>query len=60
MATIIIADDGISFDGRLAEQAPLGGAETAVVGLAEALAARGHHVLVCNKCERALEHKGVT
>jgi len=30
--------DGIAFDGNLAEAAPMGGAEAAFVGLAEALA----------------------
>ena len=34
MARIILADDGIRFDGRLAGTAPLGGAESAVVGRA--------------------------
>src|SRR5438445_478507 len=38
MADIVMADDGIAFDGRLAESAPMGGAEAAFVGLAEALA----------------------
>src|SRR3984893_11206527 len=42
MATVVMADDGIAFDGLMAETAPLGGAETAFVALAEALAARGH------------------
>ena len=35
-----MADDGIAFDGAMAEASPLGGAETAFVALAEALAAR--------------------
>jgi glycosyltransferase involved in cell wall biosynthesis len=59
MARIILADDGIRFDGRLAETAPLGGAETAVVGLAEALARRGHEVAVYNKCDGPLDWNGV-
>ena len=41
MASVVMADDGIDFDGLMAETAPLGGAETAFVALAEALAARG-------------------
>ena len=45
MAEIVIADDGIVFDGRRATEAPIGGAESALVGLAEALAERGHAVL---------------
>src|SRR5690349_12306599 len=59
MARIILADDGIRFDGRLAETAPMGGAETAVVGLAEALARRGHEVAVYNKCGGPLDWNGV-
>ena len=42
MARIVLADDGIAFDGR--SQGGLGGAETAFLRLAEALAARGHDV----------------
>jgi glycosyltransferase involved in cell wall biosynthesis len=59
MAEIVFADDGIPFDGRMAATAPLGGAESAVVGLAEALARRGHRVAVHNRCAAALEHAGV-
>jgi glycosyltransferase involved in cell wall biosynthesis len=59
MASVVMADDGIAFDGRMAETAPLGGAETAFVALAEALAARGHRVEVRNRCGAALTHNGV-
>jgi glycosyltransferase involved in cell wall biosynthesis len=59
MVRVVMADDGIAFDGRMAETAPLGGAETAFVALAEALAARGHHVEVRNHCGEPLSHKGV-
>ena len=59
MATVVMADDGIAFDGATAESAPLGGAETAFVALAEALAGRGHRVEVRNRCRVALTHKGV-
>jgi hypothetical protein len=45
MATIIMADDGIAFDGASLESGPLGGVESAFIGLAEAFAARGHRVL---------------
>jgi glycosyltransferase involved in cell wall biosynthesis len=38
MLEVVMADDGIVFDGRSAEAGPLGGAETAFVALAEALA----------------------
>jgi hypothetical protein len=37
MAGVVMADDGIAFDGVMAETAPLGGAETTFVALAEAL-----------------------
>jgi len=55
-----MADDGIAFDGRSAEAGPLGGAETAFVALAEALAARGHSVLARSRCSVALTHNGVS
>src|SRR6516164_1105568 len=45
--------------GVMAETAPLGGAETAFVALAEALAARGHRVEARNRCRAAVAHKGV-
>ena len=60
MARIVMADDGIVFDGRTLEERPLGGAETSFIEMANALAARGHEVLVCNKCETEVTHKGVT
>jgi glycosyltransferase involved in cell wall biosynthesis len=59
MASVVMADDGIAFDGLMAETAPLGGAETAFVALAEALAARGHQVEARNRCRAAVAHKGV-
>ena len=59
MASVVMADDGIAFDGAMAESAPLGGAETAFVALAEALAGRGHRVEVRNRCAAALTHNGV-
>jgi glycosyltransferase involved in cell wall biosynthesis len=59
MAGVVMADDGIAFDGVMAETAPLGGAETAFVALAEALAARGHQVEARNRCRAAVAHKGV-
>ena len=34
MARIVMADDGIRFDGQLAEASPLGGAESAFTALA--------------------------
>jgi glycosyltransferase involved in cell wall biosynthesis len=59
MAEIVFADDGIAFDGRQAERAPIGGAESALVGLAEALAQRGHAVTAYSNCTAPLDHKGV-
>ncbi|HVH73821.1 MAG TPA: glycosyltransferase family 4 protein [Stellaceae bacterium] len=60
MAHIVMADDGIPFDGRTAETGPLGGAETAFVALAEALSARGHQVEARSRCREALVHNGVS
>jgi glycosyltransferase involved in cell wall biosynthesis len=59
MARIVMIDDGIVFDGKSAAAAPLGGAEGAFVGLAEALARRGHDVAVHNNCAAPLDHAGV-
>jgi len=59
MADVVMADDGIAFDGAMAEAGPLGGAETAFVALAEALAARGHRVEARSNCRARLGHKGV-
>lgn len=60
MARIVMTDDGIVFDGATLEERPLGGAETSFIEMANALAARGHEVLVCNKCEAERVHRGVT
>jgi glycosyltransferase involved in cell wall biosynthesis len=59
MADIVMADDGIAFDGRTAATGPLGGAETAFVALAEALAARGHRVAARSRGAAALSYSGV-
>jgi glycosyltransferase involved in cell wall biosynthesis len=56
---IVMADDGIAFDGTTPERAALGGAEGAFVSLAEAFAARGHRVLVRNRCAAPIVHNGV-
>jgi glycosyltransferase involved in cell wall biosynthesis len=60
MASIVMADDGIAFDGQMAQTGPLGGAETAFVGLAEALAARGHAVAARSNCAAPVRHKDVS
>jgi len=57
--TVVMADDGIAFDGRVKDEQPLGGAETAFAELAEALAARGHRVSAYVHCAARLEWKGV-
>jgi glycosyltransferase involved in cell wall biosynthesis len=59
MAHVVMADDGIAFDGRSAAAGPLGGAETAFVALAEALAGRGHRVEARSHCRATLQHNGV-
>lgn len=59
MARIVLADDGITFDGTTPERRPLGGAESSVIGLVEELARRGHEVLVRNRCAQAIVLNGV-
>ena len=59
MAELVMADDAIAFDRAIAEGGPLGGAETAFIALAEALAARGHNVEVFNAGAERLTHNGV-
>ena len=59
MTLVFMTDDGIPFDGMMAEHSPLGGAEAAFVSLAEAFAARGHQVIVCNKIKSPIRHNGV-
>ena len=48
MARILIADDGIAFDGKSLEAGPLGGVESSIVNLMQELAKRGHDVHVRN------------
>jgi glycosyltransferase involved in cell wall biosynthesis len=59
VATVVMADDGITFDGVTAENGPLGGAETAFAALAEALAGRGHRVEVRNRRHTVVSYKNV-
>jgi glycosyltransferase involved in cell wall biosynthesis len=59
MAHVVMTDDGIGFDGMSPSRGPLGGAETAFLTAAEALAARGHRVEVRNCCAAAMSHNGV-
>ena len=59
MAVIVMADDGIVFDGDSLARGPLGGAETAFISLAEAFAARGHDVTIYNRCGAPMTRFGV-
>jgi glycosyltransferase involved in cell wall biosynthesis len=59
LARIVLADDGITFDGTTPMSRPLGGAESSVVGLVEELAGLGHDVQVCNNCPKPIVHNGV-
>lgn len=59
MARIVMADDGIPFDGHSPESGPLGGAESAFVALAEALAKRGHAVTAFTTKGMETDHNGV-
>ncbi|HVJ53198.1 MAG TPA: glycosyltransferase [Aliidongia sp.] len=56
---IVMADDGVVFDGASLEAGPLGGAETSFIGLAQGLAARGHEVRAFTRGTRRTEHRGV-
>lgn len=58
-ATIVMADDGVPFDGGSLDTGPLGGAETAFIGLAQGLAARGHRVHAFTRTARNFDHEGV-
>lgn len=59
MARIVVADNGISFNGESLDAGPLGGVETAVISVTRALAARGHEVLVRNNCGAPMQRDGV-
>ena len=59
MSNIVMADDGIVFDGNSMSDGPLGGAETAFVSLAEAFVRRGHSVQIYNKCNHSMTKNGV-
>jgi glycosyltransferase involved in cell wall biosynthesis len=59
MAQIVLADDGIEFDGDSASRGPLGGVESSIVNLVGELAKRGHEVSVRNMCGEAKMIDGV-
>jgi glycosyltransferase involved in cell wall biosynthesis len=58
MSRIVMADDGVAFDGLSLGSGPLGGAETVFTLLAEALARR-HAVVAATNTPRAVRHRGV-
>jgi glycosyltransferase involved in cell wall biosynthesis len=60
MARIVIADRTNHYDGRDAASRPLGGTETSVIYLAEALSRRGHAVTCLTHCDESVVHRGVT
>jgi glycosyltransferase involved in cell wall biosynthesis len=59
MARIVLADDGIEFDGDSPRKGPLGGVESSIVNLVGELANRGHEVSVRNMCWEAKVVDGV-
>jgi glycosyltransferase involved in cell wall biosynthesis len=59
MARIVLADDGVAFDGRTLDGKAAGGGETAFVRLAEAFAAEGHDVTATARGAGGLRHRGV-
>ena len=59
MAQIVLADDGIEFDGNTPRNGPLGGVESSIVNLVEELARLGHKVSVRNMCGEARMIAGV-
>ncbi len=59
MARILIADDGIEFDGHTLDTSPLGGVESSIIYLTTELVRRGHKVQVRNRCKAAVDYLGV-
>src|SRR5262249_48959094 len=59
-ADIVIADSTNRYDGRDLTTRPLGGTETSVIQLAEALAQRGHTVTAYTRTAAHVVHTGVT
>ncbi|WP_426955501.1 glycosyltransferase [Muricoccus radiodurans] len=57
--SIVFANRGLAFDGRTVGQQPLGGVESSLIAVAEALAARGHRVSVYNDCTAPVTYRGV-
>jgi glycosyltransferase involved in cell wall biosynthesis len=59
MALIVLADDGIEFDGNSPRNGPLGGVESSIVNLVEEFVRLGHKVSVRNLCQEAKMIEGV-
>ena len=59
MARVAFLDDGLPFNGQTGFTGPIGGAEGAVVSLAERLSGRRNDVTVYNRCLNPTEHNGV-
>jgi glycosyltransferase involved in cell wall biosynthesis len=59
MSVIVMADDGVPFDGNSLVAGPLGGAETAFIGLANGLAELGHRVYAFTKGKHRFSRNGV-
>ena len=59
-AHVVIADSTNEYDGRALATRPLGGTETSVIQLAEALARRGHEVTCCTHTDGRMVHNDVT
>ncbi len=57
---VVLADQGVAFDGATPAERPLGGAESAFVALAEAIAAEGAEVHAFSRGARAMQRNGVT
>jgi len=56
---IVLADNGILFDGKSIEEGPLGGVESSVINLTNELARLGHEVYVLNNCLKPHDYRGV-
>lgn len=56
---IVIATQGLPFDGDTLKKQSLGGSETAVISLSNSLKKLGHNVTVYNNCETEGDYNGV-
>ena len=59
MPRIVLSDDTNAYTGRTLAERPLGGTESSVIHLAEALARRGHQVTALTRTADRTEHAGV-